>query len=237
MKTSGITTEQLWYVSLLALTLSIIVPYRLSAQEVKVVSDLQLWTGAAVEKRLGKDWTLSLGEEIRFKHNISEINNYLTETGLNYRISKNFALEGGYRYTRDKKADGSYETLTRYYLDLRYKGKIDFITLDFRLRYQKEVQGWNLFDQHSDYEKYVRNRFRIQYNHIKKIKPYVSAELFQLFKPGQYPYFQYIRVLLGIRYEPGNLGTFGFAYGFNREFNEVEPATIYQFKVNYIYQF
>ena len=62
--------------------LLLVASLQLSAQETKVVRDLMLWTGAAVEKSLGKDWTLSLGEEIRFKHNISEINNYLTQSRL-----------------------------------------------------------------------------------------------------------------------------------------------------------
>ncbi|MCK4879562.1 MAG: DUF2490 domain-containing protein, partial [Bacteroidales bacterium] len=166
---------------------------QLAAQETKVVRDLHLWTGAAVEKTFGKDWTLSLGEEIRFKHNISEINNYFTEAGVRYRINRNFALEGGYRFTRDRKKDNSYENLTRYNLDLRYRGRLDFITIYYRLRYQKEVEGFNLFDQAIDYEKYVRNRIRIRYNDFQKIKPYVSAEIFQLFSPCQFPAFDYIR--------------------------------------------
>ncbi len=210
---------------------------QLAAQETKVVRDLHLWTGAAVEKTFGKDWTLSLGEEIRFKHNISEINNYFTEAGVRYRINRNFALEGGYRFTRDRKKDNSYENLTRYNLDLRYRGRLDFITIYYRLRYQKEVEGFNLFDQAIDYEKYVRNRIRIRYNDFQKIKPYVSAEIFQLFSPCQFPAFDYIRLLAGIKYEPGNMGSFNFAYGFNREFYRVEPAMIYQFKINYTYQF
>jgi hypothetical protein len=210
---------------------------QLAAQETKVVRDLQLWTGAAVEKTFGKDWTLSLGEEIRFKQNISEINNYFTEAGLRYRISKNFALEGGYRYTRDRKSDNSYQALTRYNADLRYKGSMDFITIYYRLRYQKEVEGFNLFGQDTGYEKYVRNRIRVMYNDFHRIGPYVSAEVFQLFKFGRMGEFQYIRVLAGLKWEPGKAGAFGFAYGFNREFTQVEPAMIYQFKVNYTYEF
>ncbi|MCK4880560.1 MAG: hypothetical protein KAS82_07870, partial [Bacteroidales bacterium] len=85
--------------------------------------------------------------------------------------------------------------------------------------------------------KYVRNRIRIRYNDFQKIKPYVSAEIFQLFSPCQFPAFDYIRLLAGIKYEPGNMGSFNFAYGFNREFYRVEPAMIYQFKINYTYQF
>jgi hypothetical protein len=220
---------------LFTMLLAVFIP--LSAQETKVVSDLQLWTGAGIEKTWGKTWTLSLEEEIRFKHNISEINNYFTEAGLRYRINKNFALEGGYRYTRDKKSNGSYETLTRYNLDLRYKGRLDFITIYYRLRYQKEVEGFNLLDKQADYEKYVRNRIRIRYNDFKKIKPYVSAELFQLFRPDYYAELEYIRVVGGLVYEPGKMGSFDFGFGFNREFADFEPAMIYQFKVRYKYQF
>jgi hypothetical protein len=212
-------------------------PRLLTAQDVKVVRDLRLWTGVEIEKSWGKAWTLSLAEEIRFKQNISELNNYFTEAGLRYRINKNFALEGGYRFTRDKKSDGSYENLTRYNLDLRFRGRLDPILIQYRLRYQKEVEGFNLVDPAADYEKYVRNRIRIRYNKLAKLKPYVSAELFQLFRPDYNPEVKYIRVIGGIRYEPGKLGTFNFAFGFNREFTELEPAMIYMFKVNYTYSF
>jgi hypothetical protein len=225
------------HIRFLLFSIFMAVNLQLSAQEKKVVSDLQLWTGAAIEKTWGKAWTLSLAEEIRFKHDISEINNYFTEAGLRYRISKNFALEGGYRYTRDKKSDSSYETLTRYNLDLRYKGRLDFLTVYYRLRYQKEVEDFNLFDQTVEYEKYVRNRIRIRYNEFQKIKPYVSAEIFQLFRPDTYAKLEYIRVVGGLRYEPGKMGSFDFGFGFNREFADFEPAMIYQFKVRYKYQF
>jgi len=210
---------------------------QLSAQDTKVVQDLQLWTGAGIEKTWRKTWTLSLQEEIRFKQDISEINNFFTEAGLQYRINKNFGLEGGYRYTRDRKSDGSYETLTRYNLDLRYKGRLDFITIYYRLRYQKEVEGFNLLDQAADFEKYVRHRIRIRYNDLQKIKPYVSAELFQLFRPDYNAELEYIRVVGGLVYEPGKIGSFDFGFGFNREFADLEPAMIYQFKVRYKYQF
>jgi len=99
------------------------------------------------------------------------------------------------------------------------------------------VEGFNLFDQTLDYEKYVRNRIRIRYNDFQKIKPYISAELFQLFQPDTNAQLEYIRVVGGIRYEPGKMGSFDFGFGFNREFEDIEPAMIYQFKVRYKYQF
>ena len=225
----------LQHLLLFALLLVFIKP--LSAQETKVVRDLQLWTGAAIEKSLAKAWTLSLKEEIRFKKDISEINNYFTDAGLRYNINKNFALELGYRYTRDKNSDDSYDKLTRYNLDLRYKGRLDFITLTYRLRYQKEVEGFNLIKQGTDYEKYVRNRLKISYNDFKKISPNVSAELFQLFEYARPAEFEYIRIQGGIKYEPGKLGAFNLAYGFNRELTSEEPALISMFRFNYTFEF
>jgi hypothetical protein len=223
--------------SLLLITIFLVTLNKLSAQETKVVQDLHLWTGAGIEKSIGKAWTLSLKEEIRFKHDINEINNYFTDAGLRYEINKNFALEGAYRYTRDKKSDNSYENLTRFNLDLRYKGRLDFITIHYRLRYQKEVEGFNLIVQGTDYEKYVRNRIRIYYNDFKNFKPYVSAELFRLFKYAQASDLEYIRVQGGVKYEPGSLGSFLLAFGFNRELISEEPAMIYMLKLNYTYEF
>jgi len=210
---------------------------QLAAQELKVVQDLQLWTGVAIEKEIGKNWTFSLEEQIRFKHNISEINNYFTEAGVRYRINKNFALEGAYRYTRDRKSDNSYENLSRYHLDLRYRGRLDFITLAYRLRYQKEVEGFKLYDQMIPYEKFLRHRLKISYTDFTKLTPFVSGEIFQLFRPDYHAEYAYIRVQGGVRYDTRKLGSFRFAYGFNREINEIEPALTFLIKVNYIFQF
>ena len=217
--------------------LLLVASLQVSAQETKVVRDLMLWTGAAVEKSFGKDWTLSLGEEVRFKHNISEINNYFTEAGLRYRINKNFALEGGYRFTRDRKSDGHYETRTRYNLDLRFRGALDFMTIDYRLRYQKEVEGFNLLEQGSDYQKYVRHRIKLRYDDLKRIEPFVSGEVFQRFLFAQNGTFHFFRIVTGIKVEPGNWGSFDIAYGFNREFTSLQPAMVYQFQLNYTYEF
>jgi hypothetical protein len=208
-----------------------------SGQEYKVVRDLHLWTGVQIEKTFAKDWTLSLGEEIRFKHDISQINNYFTEAGLRYRISKNFALEGQYRFTRDKKKDNTYENLSRFALDLRYKGRLDFLSIYYRLRYQKEVNGMQIFDMSVPYEKYVRHRLTFRYKDFFRIKPYVSAEIFQLFQPGQNPEFEYVRLLGGVRYKHAKIGEFNVAYGFNREISSLQPAMIYLIKVNYTYGF
>jgi hypothetical protein len=214
-----------------------ILAFPLAAQETKVVSDLGLWTGVELEKEVNKKWTFSLKEEVRFKTNVSELNNYFTQAGIQYRINRNFALEGKYRFTRDKKSDGSFENRSRYSLDLKYKGRLDFITIDYRLRYQKEVEGMRLWDLQAPYEKYVRNRVSIQYTDLQKLEPFISGEIFQLFEMYQYPVFHFFRIQAGIRYEPGNFGEFKASWGFNREIESPTPATYYMFTVNYTYSF
>jgi hypothetical protein len=208
-----------------------------SAQETKVVRDLRLWTGAKIQKTFAKDWTISLEEEIRFKNNISEINNFFTEVGLRYRINKNFALGGGFRYTQDKTEANTYQGYSRYNFDLRYKGKIDFVTIYYRARYQKEVEGWEFYKMDVPYEKYFRNRIGVRINSLKWIEPYVTAEIFQLFTPTSIPEFHYYRIVAGVGYEPGNFGEFKVAWGFNRELSSAQPAMIYMFRVNYTYAF
>jgi len=209
----------------------------LSAQDTTVVRDLQLWTGVKIEKKFAGDWSVFLAEEIRFKHDISEINNHFTEAGLRYRINKNFALEGQYRITFDKNKDATYDLLTRYALDLRYKGRLDFITIFYRLRYQKEVEGWDLLDPNVLYQKYVRNRVRIRYEDLGRFKPYLSAEIFHLFEPYQAARYEYMRFLIGVKYYMPRAGVFDLAYGLNLELAETQPAKIYNIKINYTYSF
>lgn len=217
------------------LVISILSPT--SGQETKVVQDLKLWTGVEVEKTFLKDWKVSLKQEFRFKTNVSELDNFFTQGGLQYELTKNFAFEAKYRYTRNKKSNGSYENRSRYSLDIKYRGKIDFIRVYYRLRYQKGVESMNLFDKTEPYEKYLRHRLSIRYIDLRKIKPYISTEFFQLFKLYEYPEWAGFRVLGGIIYEPGDFGEFRFAFGFERELNHSYPYTDYIFRVNYTYPF
>lgn len=209
----------------------------LAGQESKVVSDLGLWTGVAVEKSFKKDWTFSLKQEARLKEDISRFNNTFTQAGIRYKLNRNFALEGKYRLTWDKKDEGNFELKSRYSFDLRYKGRLQYFSVYYRLRYQKEVEGMDLLSFDVPYEKYLRNRVTLRYTDFDKFEPYVSAEIFQLFEANSDPRFHYWRFLAGVRYEPGNFGSFQLAYGFNHELKSELPATYYIFKLNYTYAF
>ena len=209
----------------------------LSAQETKVVRDLVLWSGVTVEKTLWKDWTFSLRQDVHLKKDITALNNIFTQIGIGYQINRNFSLEGNYRIIRDKNSDGSFETKSRYNADLRYKGRLDFISVYYRLRYQKEVEGTKLLDPQVPYEKYLRNRIAVRYTDLKKFEPYLSAESFQRFEIDKYARYDYFRLLAGVRYKTDNHGEFHFAYGLNREIGTTLPRAIYILRIHYTYSF
>ena len=95
----------------------------------------------------------------------------------------------------------------------------------------------DLIDRQIPYEKYLRNRLTIRYNDLKKIAPYISGEIFQLFELYQFPRYHYMRIMAGVRYKPGKIGEFNLAYGFNQELNSTLPATRFILKINYTYSF
>ena len=221
---------------LLLLFLLLNMVFSLHGQETRVVRDLHLWTGVQLEKTLAKDWTISLSEEIRFKKDVSELNNYFTDLGLEYRINRNFSLQGNYRFTRDRKKDLSFENLSRYNFDLKYKGKLDFLTVKYRLRYQKEVEGFRLYDQNIPFEKHLRHRLTLKINSMKIVEPYMSGEVFHLFRPTRYPVFEYVRLQAGVLLDLKDAGEVKAAWGFNRELGSAQPLVIYMFRLNYTYK-
>jgi hypothetical protein len=206
-----------------------------TAQDNRVVRDLRLWTGAKIEKDFGTDWRLSLEEEIRFKENISEIDNIFTEAELRYRINKNFYLNAGFRYTSDRNDDGSYDGLARNHFSLQYRGRLEFITFDYRLKYQREVEAAKLFERNAPYEKIFRNRLGVRITRLDRVHPYATGEILQVFTPYLSSLYDYWRFVMGVRMTTGKIGEVKLGWGFNRELGVDQPAMIYLIRVNYTY--
>ena len=207
------------------------------AQETKVVKDFRVWTGVKVEKKLGKSWEVSLEEEMRFQKDASEIASYFTQAGIDYRINRNFTIDGRYRFIQNQKKDGSFETRSRYNLDLKYKTSFYFISVHARLRYQKEVESMDLLNNRIPYEKYMRYRAEIRYELMKDLTPFVSAELFQAHRLHDYPDLEQVRFAGGIVYEPGRFGKIEACYMLDRELAVFLPYSYYTFSLNYSYTF
>lgn len=206
-------------------------------QETKVISDLKVWTGAAIEKSFGKDWKISLEEEVRFQKNASMIGEYFTEAGVEYRVDKNISIATAYRYARNRKKNDSFENRSRYNFDLNYEGNTYFFSVRARVRYQKEIEGMQLLDNTIPYEKYFRTRVELRYNRLGRLVPYIHGELFQLHEMFEYPAFDKYRLMGGLRLDAGRSGDINIGYGMIRELNTYMPYTYYLLKLNYTFEF
>lgn len=233
--TKGNSTRKLRCRCILMLSFMLCTGMQIIAQEVKVVRDLNLWTGASIEKEIVNDFTVSLEQELRLKRNLGEVKNYFTQLGIGYRINRNFDLEFRYRYIRDHKRSGDYENASRYMLDLKYSGKIHPVSFHYRARYQKEVESLNLLDLTLPYEKYFRNKIETRYNGFDRFTPTLSAELFQLHTLQTVPKFEMWRLLAGCRLDIMQNGLLELEYGIDREIADYAPYTIFIMKINYRY--
>jgi hypothetical protein len=209
----------------------------LNAQETKVVQDLQLWTGVEVEKSIFSSLTISLKEELRLEKDISQTDNLLTQAGAEYEINKNFSVGGKYRYIRNRSSKGHYDNRSRLMIDLKYKAEIKDFSFQYRLRQQREVKSMKIFNGEEASEKHIRHRITLKYNNLKKIRPSISAELFQLYELHESFYSDNVRVLGGMRYKIQDYGQIKLQYGIEREINTLVPATFFMLKMNYTYKF
>jgi len=206
-------------------------------QETKVIRDIKIWTAAKIEKSLGKDWKISLEEEFRFQKNATQVGEYFTELDVEYKVDRNISIEAGYRYARNRKKNKSFENRSRYNVDLKYEGNINYFSFRARVRYTKEIEGMQLLDHAIPYEKYFRTRIELRYNRLERLVPYINGELFQLHEMYEYPSFDKYRVLGGLRMDAGKTGEFNIGYGIIRELNTYMPYTYYLLKLNYTYEF
>lgn len=206
-------------------------------QETKVIRDLKVWTGAKIEKALGKDWKISLEEEFRFQKNATQVSEYFTELDVEYRVDRNISLEAGYRYARNRKKNDSFEDRSRYNVDLNYEGNTYYLSLRARVRYTKEIEGLQILNPTIPYEKYFRTRLEVRYNRLGRMEPYLNGELFQLYEMFEYPKYDKFRLMGGVRLDAGRPGDINIGYGVIRELNSTMPYTYYLLKINYTFKF
>ncbi|MBO6518375.1 MAG: DUF2490 domain-containing protein [Bacteroidia bacterium] len=135
-------------------------------------SSTNTWTGVKVQKKLDHGFRLFLNPEIRTRN--GSIDKYLLETGLSYKLNKNFSAVTIYRITSEP-LDTGMHTYGRIGFDLKAKAKVNRFYPRLRVRYTNIVDG----DQ-DEPTRYLRYRAGITYNVRKsKITPFGHLEAFQ----------------------------------------------------------
>ncbi len=150
-----------------------------TAQDSTVVSDFELWTGVSANKSfLEKKLDFNLTQEFRFDDNSSHLNTYFTELKFMYEFVDNLSIGAGYRFIRNRKNSGAVNE-QRLFADIKYKYKIDRLSLSARFRFQNHDEIGLKLEDGDDITRKYRLKLQGAYN-IKnwKLDPFLSFEGF-----------------------------------------------------------
>lgn len=166
--------------------------------------DFGVWTGATVEKKINKKWTVELNGEFRSRDDLRHVDRWSVGGVAEYKIAKWLKADAGYEWLYDFNDKTKYNQVgnlkTRAtYFGVRHRfrvslsGDVDFGALNVSLRerwqytYRPErtTQRWDVDNEEYEPKTYNgkgknvwRNRLQLKYKVSKRVKPYVSAESF-----------------------------------------------------------
>lgn len=195
-------------------------------QEIVKTQDLGGWFKLELEKELKKDYTLSFSQEFRLHESFTEMDKYISEVGLSYKINRNFKLQGNVRYALNQTKNKNIAQDFRYNIDLRYKWKINEV-LNFKYRLSFQTRYRNLFTHNykgtkSDF----RHKIYLEYKVNKTHELSLSGELWREFELYEIPHFGQLRIVLSdeISTKIGKLRVFA---GVDQDIDSSTPLTYY----------
>jgi hypothetical protein len=218
--------------------LSFILPFlflaRLAAAQTE---DLGSWLTFSVNKKLTDKIEFNLDQELRLRHNFTDINLLYTNIGFSFKPAKWLKISPTYRFIDKHKDDGTWGIRHRAFIDFAFKVKPGKFTLGYRARFQSEWRGSGYDHEYGNVpEIYVRNLFKIGYKATEKISPYIGTELrFQVQNP-RIPYhngFDRARFFAGADYEVNSNNSFGLYFLVQKEYNVIDPETLYIIGIEY----
>ena len=205
-------------------------------------NDWDLRANIDVEKKLSKNWGLSVGTEYRGKVNLSATEQLRGTVSISRNLGKYVKLGTGYGLIANKKAErDNFEYRNRFYLQATGSYKYARFTTSWRSRVQLTIMGTdeprgNIFEDDS-YKWVWRNRFGLKYD-IKglPLKPYINIELYnQLFSDlGSGGYYQN-RFDVGFEYILANNHTIDAAYLLQNEIDNSKKDNI--IRLGYTFSF
>lgn len=145
-----------------------------SANSFAQEEDFQSWNNISVSKEIVDDLNVNFKQEVRLFNNATDLKDYITVIGANYRLNKYAKFGALYRLTVANDFDQSTSYEHRWYADaaLRYR-KSRFI-LGYRFRYQLSYDDFTINNW-----SHIRNRFSVKYDIPKsKILPFTEYEFY-----------------------------------------------------------
>ena len=141
--------------------------------------DAGLWASVNLKHQVTRRVAVTLSEQIRMYQNVSEVDQFFTDAGLEYTILPSLKAALSYRLTSKNKSN-YYQTRHRYNLDLTYKYKMKPVALSLRQRVQSQVESINSSENGRIPEWYSRTKLTLKFDLDKKYSPYLATEYYYI---------------------------------------------------------
>ena len=192
-----------------------------------VSTDLESWTSIELNYKLHKRLRVTAEEQLRLKSDISEVDQYYSQLGVTYRITRRVNIDGGCRWIRRNDTQGKiqgYESRRRYHVSASLDHKFGRFDWDTRVRFQsKEEVG---VANPAEPDRHLRFRVQVRYNFPGwKLDPVLSAELYRAVGDELDPRFDKIRWTLGTDWNTWRGGEMGLFYRLEKELGVDAPQT------------
>ncbi|MBI2968573.1 MAG: DUF2490 domain-containing protein [Bacteroidetes bacterium] len=196
--------------------------------------DAGLWTSVNIEKKITQKFSAVASGELRFNDNISHLGTFFADPGITYAILKNFKIAYHYRFSNQRRLDGSYSKRHRYYFDFAYRHRLWKLSLQFRYRFQSQYTDILISEDGKIPEYTNRYKFTIRYLPDRPVKPYLAVEFFENFDGY---YLSKIRYFLGLEYSLNKRNSVEIFYLIQKEVQTSDPLTDFIAGCSYAFTF
>ncbi|MFK8045731.1 MAG: DUF2490 domain-containing protein [Crocinitomicaceae bacterium] len=194
--------------------------------------DALLWTSAAVDGKINKDFNFELNTQFRFDDNMSRLSSAFFQSAIDYEIGKLLKLAVGYRFS-NKRRNENYSLNNRLFSDLNFDYEIfDDFDLEIRLRAQHDFDRFNSINNYIFPSKrsLIRIRYGLEYS-MNDWKPSISHELF--FNINERSFSRY-RLNLALGYKISKRHSVKIGYTFQqKQADMILNEHIYKFGYSY----
>lgn len=169
-------TEKLRFFLVLLLLISGTV---VSAQD----KDFGMWYSVSARYEIVKNLRLNVSEELRTASNASEVDQYFTDLGLDYKLNDYISFGGYYRYIRKRETKDDFYARNRFYGEIDLTYPFNRFEFSYRFRLQRQTNKYADDVEEKAPRLYNRHKFAIEYNIPNfKLSPSVYYERFYRLK-------------------------------------------------------
>lgn len=201
----------------------------------QVQKDGVFWLSFNVEKKFNKRLSGTFFNQNSFNQNMRELGSIFGDVGLSYKINKNIAIAGNYRFVKARNLDNFYNDVQRFYGDITFSKGHNKFYFQVRSRLQGQMYGLNLFDTYKLDKNFIRNKLVVRYNLNGIYSLHAGAE--QFLRLNQINKTQAYRFDVGLTYKIDKRNRLDFYYMNQFMINTKYPRIDFIYGVTYSIKF